>query len=80
MNIQNWIINWFEEHTIASKDELTNGLEVDYFERGWIDSMGFIEFLSDVEEQFNIELDNEAFQNSDFSTIAGLARILNEME
>jgi len=76
MDIQSWIVNWFRENTLAETEELMNGLDMNYFDSGWLDSIGFISFLTDLEKQFSVEFENDAFQEREFSTIAGLAKIL----
>lgn len=79
MDIQNWLIEWFVENSFAGRDELLQGLEQNYFECGWLDSLGFITLLDVIEEQFGIEFDNDAFEDRDFSTIVGLAKILEKL-
>jgi acyl carrier protein len=76
MEIQDWIINWFTENTLIERDILLNGLKSNYFENGWIDSMKFISFLTDLEQQFRIEFSGGDFEDRNFSTISGLAEII----
>ena len=79
MRVQNWIIEWFVENTFAEKADLLQGLDNNYIDYGWLDSMGFITFLIDIESEFGIEFDGDAFQDQEFFTIEGLSKILDEL-
>lgn len=74
--IEDWIISWFEKNTDVKKDEIRNILYENYFERGGIDSLKFIEFITDIEYAFKIQFSNDEFQNRMFSTINGLCKII----
>lgn len=72
----NWIINWFLNNTEISNEDLLNKLDENYFELGWIDSLKFIIFITDIEKHFKIKFSNSEFQNRHFSTINGLVKII----
>lgn len=74
--ITNWIVEWFLNHTTAEKEDLKKELDTNYFQRGYMDSFMFIEFISEIEQQFHIEFSNEQFEDRSFSTINGLSRII----
>ncbi|MGD0534562.1 MAG: acyl carrier protein [Methanoregula sp.] len=71
-----WILIWFEKNTTVQKDEILAGTGESYFEKGWIDSFQFIEFVSSIEEEYGISFSNDEFQDRKFSTIEGLAQII----
>lgn len=71
-----WLINWFVENSDFSKEVIENNLDSNYFEQGWIDSFSFINFISDMEEKFDISFSNDEFQNREFATVNGLAKII----
>jgi acyl carrier protein len=77
-SIKQWLIDWFVNKTSAREEDLNLALEKSYFEAGWIDSLLFISFISDVEEHFKVSFSNDEFQNREFSTILGLADIITE--
>ncbi len=77
MDMQQWVINWFMEHTGLTEEEIKNNMEVNYFNKEYIDSFEFIELIADIED-LGIELDNEQFEDRKFATIKGLIEILNE--
>ena len=78
VEFDNWIIEWFEKNTIANKEELLSFVENNYFEKGWMDSFKFVSFIMDIENHFNINFSNDEFQNRDFSSIKGLAKIIRK--
>lgn len=77
MEIENWIIDWFIQNTDIQKDEIIKNLSENYLELGWIDSLKFISFITDIEEKFEILFSNDSFQDRNFSTIKGLAKIVS---
>jgi len=77
MEIENWIIDWFIQNTDIQKDEIIKNLSENYLELGWIDSLKFISFITDIEEKFEIRFSNDSFQDRNFSTIKGLAKIVS---
>jgi acyl carrier protein len=78
MDIEKWIIDWFEQNTGIQKDEIIKNLEENYLELGWIDSLKFISFVTDIEEKFKIRFSNDSFQDRNFSTVKGLSKIVRE--
>ncbi len=76
--INTWILDWFEENSIASRDVVSKNLNQNYFEKNWIDSLIFVSFIMDVEQEFDIGFSNDEFQNRDFSTINGLIKIISK--
>jgi len=78
MDIEKWIIDWFEQNTGIEKDEIIKNLEENYLELGWIDSLKFISFVTDIEEKFKIRFSNDSFQDRNFSTVKGLSKIVRE--
>jgi acyl carrier protein len=51
--------------------------EVDLFERGYVDSVGFVELLEFLRAEFGVEIPDEDLLSDDFSSIAGLTRIVS---
>lgn len=77
MDVKTWIINWFSNNC-DEKLDIDNCYEDNYFESGLIDSYKFIMLLSDIEEEYNIQFENDKFQDREFSTIKGLIKALEE--
>ena len=78
MEVDKWLIDWFEKNTVADKEELFHSKECNYFEKGWMDSFKFVSFIMDIENHFNVRFSNDEFQNRDFSSIEGLSEIIRK--
>lgn len=76
IDVETWVINWFKQNTDLKKDDIAKNSFENYLEKGWIDSLKFISFISDIEGNFGIHFSNDEFQDRTFSTIAGLSKII----
>lgn len=76
ININDYLIQWFCKETGLKFETISDKVEENFFELGWVDSLLFINFICDVEQNFNIEFNNEDFQDRAFSTINGLSEIV----
>jgi acyl carrier protein len=74
--IKDWIIEWVSTNSNVSKSKIVENTNANYFERQWLDSFTFINFITDIEKEFKISFSNEEFQNRDFATIDGLIKII----
>lgn len=75
-DVKNWLIDWFVENSNFTKNIIEENTDKNYFEQQWIDSFLFINFISDLEEKFEISFSNSEFQNREFATINGLTAII----
>ena len=71
-----WLIRWFEKNSLSNDINVKDSVNQNYFENGWIDSLKFIDLVTQIEEEFSIRFSNDEFQDRKFSTIEGLARII----
>ena len=78
MNSKSWIIQWFVNNSNLSENEINENLEENYLIKGWIDSLKFISFISDIENEFKISFSNDEFQNRKFATVNGIVKIIEE--
>ena len=69
-------MQWFEAKGALSREEIERRARESYFDAGWIDSLGLIEFVDELETHFNIRFSNDEFQDRSFSTIDGLAALV----
>ena len=57
--------------------ELNNSF--DLVQSGLLDSMGFVNLIGALEQEFEVEIDFEsAFDEPDFTTIDGIERVFNQ--
>ncbi|MBR3834091.1 MAG: hypothetical protein IKJ73_07215 [Lachnospiraceae bacterium] len=78
MNMRDWIVKWFVDHTGKTESEIVRDAKENYFDLGYIDSFEFIELISDLEEA-GIQLNNDSFEDRRFATIEGLIEILSDI-
>ena len=52
------------------------GRSADLFEEGYVDSVGVVEVLEFLNEEFDVEIPDDDLLSDDFSNIAGIAQIV----
>lgn len=50
----------------------------DFVENGYVDSMGLVQFVAILEDDFDIEFSAEELLSEEFKTIGGLEKIISE--
>ena len=78
METKEWIVDWFVKNSNVSTVLIRKNFEENYLENGWIDSLKFVSFITELEDKFKIKFSNEEFQNTKFSTVEGLSQIIEE--
>jgi len=78
MEIKIWIEEWFKINTNIESSIIEKNVSQDYFSLGWIDSLKFIQLISDIENNFKIVFLNDEFQKKSFTTVEGLTKIVEE--
>ncbi len=74
-----WLQDWFQEKSHRGSDDIAALLDSDYIQSELIDSFSIIELIAAVEAQFAIRFTPEHFQDRRFTTIAGLAALIDEL-
>lgn len=57
------------EYTVPDDVDI---MTLNYIEAGYIDSMGFIQFVSTIEDEFDIEFEVEDIENPDMKVVGKL--------
>lgn len=57
------------EYTVPDDVDI---MTLNYIEAGYIDSMGFIQFVSTIEDEFDIEFEVEDIENPDMKIVGKL--------
>ena len=73
INVKEWVVQWFAEHVGIETEVIKENLDVNFFHNGWIDSFQFINFISDIEDEFDITFSNDEFQDRSFASINGIS-------
>lgn len=50
----------------------------DFVENGYVDSMGLVQFVAILEDDFDIEFTKDELLSDEFKTLGGLERIIRE--
>ena len=77
--VKEWILDWLESNAYKSKQELIENSHKNYFDAGFLDSFGFISFVSAIEDYFDITFDDAQFQEPQFLNIDGLSEIISKL-
>jgi len=72
----NWIVGWF-----SSRGKLhcsaQDALRIDYLQSSLLTSLEIVEFVSNLEDHFAIQLSEAEMQDPRFSTIGGIAELIS---
>lgn len=63
------------EYTVPEDKDI---MTLNYIEEGYIDSMGFIQFISTIEDEFGIEFEVEDIENPDMRIVGKLIEIIKD--
>jgi acyl carrier protein len=72
--IKKFVINYIEKR--GKLPENINLDEFNYIETGYVDSMGIIKFIVELEKEFDIEIKDDDMLSPKFKTIGGLIELI----
>ena len=79
--IERWLVEHFAANGELPPGEAAEGLlEVNYFERRLLDSLGIVQMIVGLEEDFGVRLGPDQMQDPRFCTIRGLSQIVGEAQ
>ncbi|WP_127015404.1 acyl carrier protein [Anoxybacter fermentans] len=74
MNVSDFIINRLQQkYTIDKNIDIET---LNYVESGYIDSLGIIKFIVEIEDEFGIEFSDEEIADPSFKTVGGLIKLV----
>jgi len=76
MQVEEWLINWFEKNTDLTSDIIQEKIKTSFLSEQWLDSFTFILLITEIEDYFKIKFSGEEFHSDEFSTIFGLTQII----
>lgn len=78
-NVKDFIIDYIQrEYTIADDIDV---LKLNYVKEGYIDSIGMIQFIAIIEDEYNITFSEEELLSEELKTVGSLIElILSKME
>ena len=69
-DIKDFVTEYIQrEYTVPDDVDI---MTLNYIEAGYIDSMGFIQFVSTIEDEFDIEFEVEDIENPDMKIVGKL--------
>jgi len=71
-----WLIGYVTEHGKLGGAAVEELLEENYVALGLLDSLGVVQMLIGIEEEFGVWLDPDEMQDPRFCSIAGLAELV----
>jgi acyl carrier protein len=78
IDTRTWLVDWFVRNVGLSAQDVTAKANENYFDLGWIDSLKFVNFILEIEQEFGVHFSNEDFQDRDFGTLEGLLQYINK--
>ena len=64
---------------IEKKARLPKDVDLDsfnYFDSGYVDSLGIIKFMVEIENSYEIEISDSDMESAEFKTVGGLVSII----
>ena len=75
-NIQQFLKKWLVERAASQGISGPIDLDTDFIQQGIVDSMGIMEMVLELENQFEFRFTETDFQLREFCTIEGLSKII----
>lgn len=76
--VEKWLSDWFVSRGKIAAIATESFLATDYFEAGWLTSMEVVEFVTEIEQRFEVQFSDRDLQDPRFVTIAGLTELILE--
>jgi acyl carrier protein len=73
-----WLIAYVAQHGTVVGMAVEESLHENYVVLGLLDSLGIVQMLAGIEEEFGVWLEPEEMQDPRFYSIAGLAELIEE--
>ncbi len=73
-------IRQFVIQLIEKKGKLKENADIDsfnYIDTGYIDSIGIIKFIAEIESQYDIEISESDMESEEFRTVGGIVSIIS---
>jgi acyl carrier protein len=74
-----WILEFFRARGTIPGSTEEEQLKVDYFDAGFIDSLGVVVLITSLENTFQVRFEASDLQEKRFFTIGGLIEIVREL-
>ena len=76
MNVKEFVLDYLQrEYTIPDDVDIMN---LNYKEAGYIDSLGFLQFMATIEDEFDIVFSDEEYTSQDIYVVGKLVELIEE--
>lgn len=76
LDVREWLTEYFEAHGSLNGRDVRELLDENYVSSELLDSLGVVEMLTGIEEEFGVWLDPDEMQDPRFCSINGLAELV----
>lgn len=74
-SVKKFVIQLIEKKTKLAKDADLDSFN--YIDTGYVDSLGIIKFVVDIESRFDIEISDDDIESPGFRTVGGIVSIIS---
>lgn len=73
-NVKDFVIEYIQrEYTVADDIDI---MTLNYVESGYVDSLGLIQFIATIEDEFSIEFEDEELENPEIKVVGKLIALI----
>jgi acyl carrier protein len=73
-----WLVSYFERHGKLNGRDVDELVDENFVSMELLDSLGIVEMLTGIEDEFGVWLEPSEMQDPRFCSIAGLAELVEE--
>ena len=73
--IKEFIVDYIQREYTLPAD--TDVMELNYIESGYIDSLGFVQFVALIEEEFDVAFSDEELDSPDMKVVGKLVALID---
>lgn len=74
-DIKEFIVDYIQREYTLPAD--TDVMELNYIESGYIDSLGFVQFVALIEEEFDVAFSDEELDSPDMKVVGKLVALID---
>jgi acyl carrier protein len=78
-DVQQRVERFIREQFMVQNGDSRFDRTVDLYENGYVDSIGVVELLAFIQEEFGVEIPEELLLSKEFTIVEGIGRIIVEL-
>ena len=76
--VKDFVLDYIQREYSLPND--VDVLEFNYIDSGYVDSMGLIQFIATLEDEFNISFDDDDMESEDIKVIGKLIEMIHKKQ